>query len=302
MIAQAELYSIRQQIAANLLMALVTYNTNQQIERLSQNRVNLLQQFVTLTTKRLTNGDIPKVDLDLAELALSEAVAQQANAQVNTNQALEQLRAITGYDNANWPILLNTLPKLNISKAQIDELVNHLPALQVLNNQYLSAEAKIHLANKLRYPDPTLGLQGGYTKEGDEAKRLIGGSISIPLFVRNNYMAQVDAANADAITAAQNRLMLIRQVRAEMLSSAERYQILAQTYGNWQELSNKPLTDGMVLIERLWQAGEISTTDYLIQIKQRTDNQIAGAELKGRAWQAWAMWLKVSGQSCITSQ
>ena len=52
----------------------------------------------------------------------------------------------------------------------------------------------------------------------------------------------------------------------------------------------------MTLIERLWQTGEINSTDYIVQLKQRIDSQIAGVELKGRAWQAWSEWLRASGQ------
>ncbi len=50
-----------------------------------------------------------------------------------------------------------------------------------------------------------------------------------------------------------------------------------------------------MLIERLWKAGEISATDYLVQLKQRLDSQIAGVELQSRTWQAWVDWLKASG-------
>lgn len=295
-VAEAQLANLRQQFTAEILSALAAYQANQQVVSLAKERKYLLQQFVALTQKRHTNGDVPRVDVDLAQLALSEALAQQADAESSLNQALQTLRAITGFKQAHWPRFPTTLPKLQLTNDETEALLYQLPILQILNNQYLSAEARIRLAIKQRYPDPTIGVQGGYTKEGEEQRRLIGLTVSIPLFVRNPYRAEVDAANYDAIEADQKRLALVRQARAEIESSAERYQILYQATLRWQQVSGKPLSDGMTLIERLWQAGEINTTDYIVQLKQRVDSQIAGAELKGRAWQAWVDWLKASGQ------
>lgn len=297
MVAEAQLNNLRQQLITELLNALAAYGTNQQIVMLAKQRTQLLQQFVQLTRKRLANGDVPRVDVDLAELALSEALAQQADAEINLNQSLQTLRALTGLNDMDWPQLPNKLPPLHLTDQQTENLLYQLPLLQILNSEYFSAEARIRLAIKQRYPDPTLGFQGGNTKEGEDSRRLIGVTMTIPLFVRNPYRAEVSAANADAIEISQKRWNYLRVARAQIEGSAERYQILYQTTQAWQAVASQSLGDGMTLIERLWQAGEISTTDYLIQLKQRIDSQIAGAELQGRAWQAWVTWLQASGQT-----
>lgn len=297
LVAEAQLENIRVTFSADILSALVAYQVNQQIVNLANQRTQLLQQFLTLTQKRLESGDVARIDVDLAQLALSQAVAQQADAEINLNQAQQALRALTGLKNAAWPTFPNRLPKLIITDNQMNYLLYSLPALQLVDSQYLSAEAQVHLAMRQRYSDPTFGVQVGQSKEDGATQRLIGVSVGIPLFVRNPYRAEVDAANADLIQASRNRQNLIRQTQAEIEGSAERYQILYQTTLNWQHISAKPLSDGMTLIGRLWQGGEINSTDYLVQVKQRVDSQIAGAELEGRAWQAWVAWLKASGQS-----
>jgi cobalt-zinc-cadmium efflux system outer membrane protein len=235
--------------------------------------------------------------VDLAQLALSEAIVQQANAETNLNQALQVLRSITGFKEAHWPQFPDTLPNIKVKNIDVEKLVKKLPTLQILNNQYLSAQARISLAEKQRYPDPTIGVQGGRGEGSEGNNWLMGVTVSIPLFVRNTYSAEVDAARADVLEVVRKRRNLVRQIHAEIESSAERYEIFYQATQSWQQASGKPLSDGIVLLERLWQAGEINTTDYLVQLKQRLDSQIAGAELKGRAWQAWVELLKVSGQS-----
>ena len=295
-VAQAQLADLRQQMAAQILVALAKYQSEQQVISLAEERTALLQQFVALTKKRYTSGDVARVDLDLAQLALSEALAQQADAEVNANQALQTLRAITGVNQMTWPRLPSKLPTLASNGRDADHYITKLPAVLVLNQQYQTARARINLAERERYPDPTIGIQGGESSGDGERKKLVGVTLSIPLFVRNSYKAEVDAANYDAIEAGGKRADIVRQASAEIRSSAERYQTLYGATKQWQKAAGVPLGDGMTLIERLWQAGEINSTDYIVQLKQRIDSQIAGVELKGRAWQAWAEWLKASGQ------
>lgn len=295
-VAQAELDDLRQQLSTNILNALAKYLAEQKTVELAKERTALFQQFINISKKRYSNGDIARVDLDLANLALSEAMAQQADAEVNMSLALQDLRSITGSNQINWPNLPNYLPLLSIRNMDSENLINHLPAFLVLSRKYQSALAQIKVAERNRVPDLTIGVQGGKQWEGSETKKLIGMTVGIPLFVRNSYRAEVDAANFDAMEAEAKRNDLVRQVRAEIKSSAERYQILYRAVQQWQKVSGKPLNNGTALTEKLWQAGELTTTDYVVQIKQRIDSQTAGVQLKSRAWQAWAEWLKASGQ------
>lgn len=294
-VAESQLAALQQQLATEVLNALIRYQAAQQVVSLSKERTSLLQKFVSLTEKREATGDVARVETDLAQLALSEALAQQADAEITLNQALQTLRATTGLSNAAWPDLPNYLPAPDLMNTDINELLNCLPSVQVLNEQFHSAQMRIQLAKRERFPDPTFGMQGGQENTNEGNKRVIMATFSIPFFVRNSFKAEVEAANFDAIEAEKKQMDSIRQISADIASSAERYQTLYRIVQEWQKVANKPLGDGMTLIERLWVAGEMTTTDYLVQLKQRLDSQIAGAELRGRAWQAWGDWLKASG-------
>jgi cobalt-zinc-cadmium efflux system outer membrane protein len=295
-VAEAQLVDLQQQMAVQILSALSKYQAEREAIILAKERTSLLQKFVDLTKKRYTEGDIARIDLDLAQLALSEALTQEATTEVNANQALQILRAITGCTEMDWPRLPSILPTLTLKKIKIDDLINELPSVIALDHQYRAAFSRLKLAERERYPDPTIGVRGGTSWSEGERKKLIGISLNIPLFIRNPYKAEVDAASYDAMQADEKRLDIVRQASAEIRNSAERYQTLYRAMHKWQEVSGKPLSDGMTLIERLWQAGEINTTDYIVQLKQRVDSQIAGVELKGRVWQAWADWLRASGE------
>lgn len=296
LVAQAALDYEKQQLVSNTLIALAEYQFQRKALSLAKKRVSLLKKFVNLTKRRYESGDIARIDLDLAQLAYSESVAQQAGEEVKVNEALQKLRAVTGLESANWPRLPKRLPKFSKNKINTTKILNHLPAVVLFSQQYQSARARIKLAERNRYPDPTIGIQGGRNYGESENKKLFGLTLSLPLFVRNPYKAEVDAANYDAIQADRKREDVIRQTKAEIISSAERYELLYMAMVKWQRATGKPLGDGVVLIERLWKAGEMNTTDYLVQLKQRIDSQIAGVELRGRAWGAWIDWLRASGQ------
>jgi cobalt-zinc-cadmium efflux system outer membrane protein len=295
--AKAQLAKLEQQLTADLLNALIAYRTQERVVFFANERTNILKRFVVLSKKLLASGDITRVDVDLAQLAYSDSIAQQAQAGVRLTEALQTLRAITGCSHTNLPNFPQNLPCLLISDHKIDCLLQSLPEFHVLNNQYLSARARINLAQRERYPDPTIGIQVGQQEESGEKKTLVGATLTVPLFIRNPYRAEVAAASGDAAEADQKRLDWIRTTRAELLTSAERYQILSRALNQWENISNQPLKDGINLIERLWQAGELSTTEYLVQLRQRVDNQITGALLKAQTWQTWVSWLKSSGQS-----
>ena len=52
----------------------------------------------------------------------------------------------------------------------------------------------------------------------------------------------------------------------------------------------------IALLKQLWKAGEIGTTDYLVQLQQTLDTQVSAAALRAAVWDAWIRWLSASGQ------
>ena len=50
------------------------------------------------------------------------------------------------------------------------------------------------------------------------------------------------------------------------------------------------------LLEKLWRAGELGTSDYLVQLKQSLDTALSGLELQSQAWQAWFDYLSAAGR------
>ena len=49
-------------------------------------------------------------------------------------------------------------------------------------------------------------------------------------------------------------------------------------------------------LRRLWQAGELGTTEYLFQIRQTFEVQDNALQLRLALWEGWFEWLRASGR------
>lgn len=291
--AKANLSAQQLALATQTLKALADYRTAQAVVRLAKRRTQLLRRFKEQNVRKFKSGDIAQDALDQASLAYAEAISQQADEEVALTRAKQQLIAIAQSASRYWPQLPRQLPKpLRVSTSEQQAWLRQLPILQVYNARVATAQATVRVAQTETKPDPTISLRGGT----EDKELLVGGSLSIPLFVRNNFQDQVRAANHQATAIEQMRMNVYRQVKAALQGDLSRYQILHAAFYQWHQASKHSLQGGMDLLNRLWSAGELSTTDYLVQLKQRIDSQIAGQELKGKAWQMWFSVMEASGQ------
>ncbi|VAX03016.1 hypothetical protein MNBD_GAMMA20-629 [hydrothermal vent metagenome] len=289
----AELSGIRQTLAVELLAALADYHTAAELTALAKQRRGLMQRFLSLIEQRLQVGDLGQVALDLARLADTEANLQLARLRGVQAEAEQGLTAIADAGLNGWPALPDIPSSTRFNAANIDTLLEQLPALRAMRSQIAKARAAVELSRRERRADPTIALRGGR----EASDNLIGLSLSIPLFVRNNFSAEVDAANADAIQIEQNAHNLYRITRARLISTARRFELGREAWDDWQQIGQTSLESQTQLLERLWQAGELSTADYLVQIKQTLDTRTAAAELRGSLWQVWFEWLAASGKT-----
>ncbi len=289
----AELAGVRQVLAAELLTALAVYHTTHELLALAKQRRALMQRFLALSEQRRQAGDLGQVELDLARLAATESSLQWARLRGMRAQAEQALLAIADKGGAGWP-MLPAIPGLaRLDDAQLDALLEQLPALRAARAQMAVARAAVEVSLRQRRADPTLGLRGG--REGEE--NLLGLSFSIPLNLRNTFTAEVDVAHADAIQIEQDAQDRYRRSRARLVATAQRFEIGRTAWDDWLQTGQGSLESQTRLLERLWRAGELSTSDYLVQLKQTLDTRTAAVELRGSLWRAWFAWLAASGKT-----
>ena len=291
--ARAQLAATRLTVSVQALKALANYQSQKTIVATVKRQAGILKQFDEQTRRKFKSGDIAQDALDQANLAYAEVISQLGEAEAQLSEDKAHLQALTNSAPSQWPSLPVQLPKAILAnQAEMERWIMQLPTMRVLTSQEQSSQAGIKVAQTETRPDPTLQLKGG--EEDHQAS--VGVGISIPLFVRNNYQAQVLAASAQATAIAQLRLNQYRESKAALEGSMARYGELRRAYLEWKQVSQHSLNGGMALLDKLWSAGELSATDYLVQVKQRLDSAIAGQNLLGNAWGAWFKQLQASGR------
>ncbi len=290
---EADVSSVRWQVAVELLSALADYQTGSEVNALAAIRVATMHDFAAVSRRRYDAGDISQIELDLAVLAYTQARMQLATAAAafaESKQAVTNL--VFNIPETKWPGIDAELvpPKAGLDSAA--DLVMTLPHVRAAQLRAKAASARVSLRERERRVDPTLTLRGG--KEDDET--LVGLNVTIPLPIRNSFRHEVTAASAESRQAQQVLSDVSRRAYTRFLGAQERYRISQGAWQDWRETGDVSLQSQGALLKRMWEAGELSATDYLVQLRQTLDTDESALELRRSMWRAWFEWMTASGQ------
>lgn len=290
---EADFLAVRWQVASDLLSALASYQTESDRRALASVRAGTMQDFAELAEQRFDAGDISQIELDLAVLAFTDARIKQATASANVAEAKQSVMSLAiGSPPAQWPAIQTELSAISVAPSEASDLVMSLPHVQAAQLRVAAAAARVALRESERRLDPTLTLRGG--TEDDET--LVGLNVTIPLPIRNRYTYEVTAASAERRQAQQDASNISRQAYARFQGAQERYQLSRTAWDDWQRTGGVSLQRQTDLLWRLWEAGELSTTEFLVQLQQTLDTRESALELRAALWRAWFEWLTASGQ------
>ena len=288
----ADFTAVRWQVSVGLLTALADYQTETERRQLAEARATAMQEFADLSRQRFDSGDISQIEFNLAVLANTQARMQLATATTGVAESKQAVVNFVGRIPANrWPSLDVELPPVTATGAGPEELVMALPQVRAAQLNTEAASAKVMLRQRERRVDPTLSLRGG--KEGDED--LVALNVTIPLPVRNSFRHEVTAADAEYRQSKEVLSDVSRRAYSRFLGAKERYEIAQAAWQDWQDTGDVSLQSQDETLRRLWQGGEISTTDYLVQLKQTLDTGESALELRSALWRAWFEWMTASG-------
>ncbi len=283
--------NVRNTIFSSALYALSEYEVARRYADLSQQQVTLLQQLFDVTESRFAAGDLGSLDVELARLSLSEALydAAQASSALRIAQGLVESEAGQVIVTPLPQFLLTEMPGNNT----LERLVDNIPEVQEAQYQFLTARDVVGVAESQRRADPTVSLGSGR----DGTSSVIALSLSIPLYVRNPYRAEVSASNAAAI-AAELRYVNLRRVKlAELNAASESYSRLSEDLQRWQDITEQRFDESRDLLLLLWESGDITTAEYVFGLQQNVQAVRAGASFNKDVFTALITWLEASGQA-----
>ena len=296
--AEARYRIARKTVIANTLTALSEYRTLGARVAIAETRVRLAREFLSLAERRNRAGDLPLAELLTARLNLSEAKAAESAAQIDRAMAEQGLLEEIGNVSLVLPELREEWPDAPAPLENVS--LETLPELVLGRAQTRIARSRIDVAQKNRVLDPTFGFVVGDQSApadsgGRESATLFGLSLRIPLPVRNDFSAEVDAAGADWVASEQDYYDLRRRVDARLTTSHRRLLTALEAWKGWTAESAATLEEQRAVLQKLWDVGEINAVDYIIQLNQTFATESAGVDLRGRLWAAWFDWLDASG-------
>lgn len=296
-IAIAERTEQRQRIATEVLKALADLYGQIAASSLAEQRLELLERFADVADRQYQAGDIGVLDRDLAALARAEAIAVTGRIELNLLKAQQALDAATRHPGYPPPSLPDQLPESGRLNADYNALAAALPGVRAALARTEAARADIAIARSETRSDPTVGVRGGFQENrgGGSGGSLVGLELTIPLFLRNNFRAQVAAADAKASAAGIESDASYRLAVARMKAAATQYGRTYTAWQRWSGLSSARIDASVELLDKVWRVREISTAEYLLQLRQLLDGRAAGAELRAQTWASWAEWLDASG-------
>ncbi len=289
---QSALSALRQAKAVALLDAMVRILNSSEITLLTKQRFQLLERFQALAEQRQSAGDIPLIKVKLTRLAVAEAAMAHAQAGGDLVEAKGDFFTLAGEPPPKQLHLPATLPARLPDAQSSEQLASTHPKVRQVHLLALAARMQINASDRTRKADPTLGLMVG---REDEANKLTL-SFSMPLQVRNNFRSSVMTARSEALQAEQEAQQVYRTTLAQLQTARERYTLVSRAWHVWISRGQSSLKQQSQLLEQLWQAGELETTEYLVQLQQMLDTRIAGAELHGAMWHAWIKWQAATGR------
>jgi cobalt-zinc-cadmium efflux system outer membrane protein len=184
-------------------------------EQVRRDQVNILEQ-------RLSVGEIPRPQVNLARIELSKAHLAVSTAEGQIAEAKAALAASIGIPIAglqgldfSWSDLDSPPSAESISPRQIqqDAVLNRLDVRRSLA-QYAASEADFQLEISKQYPDVQIGP--GYTYEEKNSFFTLGFSTTLPLFNRNQgLIAEAEARRREAAAA-------FLEKQAQVIAASER--------------------------------------------------------------------------------
>jgi outer membrane protein, heavy metal efflux system len=276
---------------ADALYALIGFQAAQAAYALSHEREERMEKLIAVFTERRKVGDLGEADSEIAMLSLARSLEASASTKVSVLSAEQKAAAWVGEDYRSLLAFPEGLWS-DSGEQDIATLVEASAKVRLAHNTWVLEKSRIKAAKRNAKIDPTLGVVGG--RDAEEAAVTV--NLSIPLNVFNTFDAEIHEA-AKRATAAEldyQSIQRTEQLRLDYLLKV--HQALAAKYRRWNSLAGEHILNSERLLTKQWQAGDLSTPDYLIFMQQRDDGLEAGISLELKMRKALVDWLASSGQ------
>jgi outer membrane protein, heavy metal efflux system len=226
-VASAQLAELRAKVRAQVVLAYSAVVVSQERMKLAGDSARLAAQAADAVSKRVEAGKVSPVDATRAKVDATNAQLEVAEARAELQSARQTLAALWGDTELHFNAVDQDLSAFP-TRPPISELMREVdgaPALQAGRLQIDSRRALVDVERTEAVPDVTVNVGAKRDNELGLTQAVLGISIPLPLFDRNQgavYEASKRADKAqDEYAAARVQLITDLSQAATQLSSAQ---------------------------------------------------------------------------------
>ena len=221
--ASIELERRRNELRADVFQAFYNSTIAQQRLLLTEQSLQLAERGLRVAQGRINAGKAAPVEAMRAQVQLSQVRLVLRRAERDQATAYQQLAQVTGAPQATFTRVeepTTALPAIASPQTLLDRLPT-TAELRLARLQINQKEASLGLEKALRIPDLTVSIGSQYSETDRERVNLLGVSMPIPLFNRNQGNVLAAARRTDQARDLRNANEL--RLRSEVQSGLEQW-------------------------------------------------------------------------------
>ncbi|MCD9568182.1 TolC family protein [Pseudomonas protegens] len=222
-LAALELERRRNQLRADVLDAYYTALRAQERSQLAGRSLALAERGVAVAQGRVNAGKASPVEATRAQVQLAEVRLELNRGQMEQDNAYRRLAMVTGAATSDFagvqeqPLALAALP----APAQLLGRLPETTELRLAEQEVVQREASLGLEKAQRIPDLDVSVGSQYDASARERVNLVGLSMPLPLFNRNQGNVLSAARRADQARDLRNATEL--RLRTETRQALEQW-------------------------------------------------------------------------------
>jgi len=229
--------------------------------RLARTSESVATEILRTAERRLQAGDIPRLDVNLSQAALSRARSDLRATEARHLAALGQLRILLGMDVDAPLAVLGDLKDRR--RYDLVDLIGRAPDradLKALAAERRGADADIGLGDAVAWPNLGLGVK--YARE-EEANVLLGTlTLSLPVFERGQGLRAEAGARSRRLSLELEAGHKI--VRVEVRTAFDVYQRRVEAVEELERNALPLLDSNEALARRSYESGQLALADLLV--------------------------------------
>jgi cobalt-zinc-cadmium efflux system outer membrane protein len=289
--AVAEAQRTRLDVARRLISTIASLSVALKREKNAAAQTDAARQFLDVSERSFRAGDVGKPDVDIAKLAQLEAEGERRAAESERLSAQLDLAQLCACEPGEAPPLPDLIPEPpELADTEIERLAEQSLDVAIARTRVGAARGSYDFAQRSRVPDPTLSVGIGQ-EDGQQLYRL---GLSIPIPVLNSGEAEARAANFGLAASELDLRRAAQSAAARLRASHAAYRSAFLNLQSWRGDGSSAVAARFDQLRRLLAARELTTTEYLVQLREALSAASRGLEAERSAWAAFADWIAVT--------